>query len=232
MCQPVSTGGIRGIPRFSTFFDALYNYIEQDNLYKSSNPNGVLDTDCWGNNNHNKIVPILQCPSDSSSSNGICVSGASGWAASSYAPVWNLFGNTRTVTSLPPPGGGWYKTHSTFNIGNIPDGTSNQIGIVERFGSFPAYGWSNAAVWPQDNAHWGWNQYGAVYGPWGLYIPQTSARPTGTNPAHPFYPNSGHPVCMILLMDGSTRSVSSSITQTTWSRVCQPSDGNVLGNDW
>jgi hypothetical protein len=247
LLNPDSPGNIVGIPRFSSFFNTLYPYIEQDNLYKRANIN-ANDQDCWGNGNHAGIVPILQCPSDSSSANGICASGATGWAAGSYAPVQMLFGNSRVATSvfLPSWGTTGWKTYSTFNIGNIPDGTSNQIAILERFGSFPAYGWSNAPMYPEDNAHWGWNQYGSAFAwtttgvvyagnaPAGVnwWVPQTSSRPTGLNAAHPHYPNSGHPVCMLLLMDGSTRSVSSSISQLTWNAVLQPSDGAVLGNDW
>ena len=54
-----------------------------------------------------------------------------------------------------PPGWAGFQG-SQYNIGNIPDGTSNTVGIVERFTSLPAYGWSNAAFYPQAG-WWGWN---------------------------------------------------------------------------
>ena len=37
---------------------------------------------------------------------------------------------------------------------------------------------------------------------------------------------------MVALGDGSVRSVSPSISWTTWTRACNPSDGNPLGPDW
>jgi prepilin-type N-terminal cleavage/methylation domain-containing protein len=42
-----------------------------------------------------------------------------------------------------------------------------------------------------------------------------------------------HPgALMVALGDGSVRSVSTSISWTTWFRACHPSDGNPLGSDW
>jgi prepilin-type N-terminal cleavage/methylation domain-containing protein len=42
-----------------------------------------------------------------------------------------------------------------------------------------------------------------------------------------------HPgVLMAGLGDGSVRTVSTSISWTTWNYACNPSDGNVLGTDW
>jgi prepilin-type N-terminal cleavage/methylation domain-containing protein len=43
-------------------------------------------------------------------------------------------------------------------------------------------------------------------------------------------PHSG--ALMVGLGDGSVRSVSPSISWTTWTRACNPKDGNPLGNDW
>jgi len=37
---------------------------------------------------------------------------------------------------------------------------------------------------------------------------------------------------LVLLMDGSVRMVSPSVSQVTWARALVPNDGNVLGNDW
>ncbi|WP_143392856.1 H-X9-DG-CTERM domain-containing protein [Fimbriiglobus ruber] len=39
-------------------------------------------------------------------------------------------------------------------------------------------------------------------------------------------------VMNVALGDGSVRTVSASISQTTWSYACDPQDGNVLGSDW
>jgi hypothetical protein len=43
---------------------------------------------------------------------------------------------------------------------------------------------------------------------------------------------SPHSVMIVSLGDGSVRSVSASISATTWKIACNPKDGNPLGNDW
>jgi prepilin-type N-terminal cleavage/methylation domain-containing protein len=39
-------------------------------------------------------------------------------------------------------------------------------------------------------------------------------------------------VMLTMLGDGSVRSVSAGVTAPTWTAVCDPRDGNVLGSDW
>jgi hypothetical protein len=39
-------------------------------------------------------------------------------------------------------------------------------------------------------------------------------------------------VTMVLLCDGSTRAVSTAISQHTWAQAIVPDDGQVLGGDW
>jgi hypothetical protein len=39
-------------------------------------------------------------------------------------------------------------------------------------------------------------------------------------------------VCLVGIMDGSTRNVSTSISGTTWVRVLWPDNGFTLGSDW
>jgi len=215
-------GGGGGNPGWMPFFFSLYPHIEQTAIYNRSN-----GTDAWGNSGHNSVVPILQCPSDPTPAAGLVTTGAGGWAGSSYAPVHAMFSGANVAGTA-----GQTVSVSKYKIGNIPDGTSNQVGIVERYSCFPAYGWSNASVYPTSSGNWGWNSQGSTYGPWGWYTPQINASPSGSNPAHPYYPNTGHSTCMVLLMDGSVRGVSSGVGGTTWSYVCTPDDRNVLGSDW
>jgi len=205
------------------FFFSIYPYMEQTAIVSRAQ-----GTDAWGNSNHNAIVKSLICPADSSTNAGIASTGANGWFAGSYAPIHLVFGSSYTYDS----GKGAYITRSKYTIGNIPDGSGNTVGIVERFGQLTAYGWSNATVYPMDTAYWGWNSQGSVYGPWGAYTPQVSARPSGSNPAHPYYPNSAHPTCQVMMMDGAIRSVSGSVNGTSWTYAITPDDGQVLPGNW
>jgi len=210
------------------FWYLLLPYIEQDNVFKRAIGTGQG----WTGSpvqNHGAVIKNYLCPSDSSHNAGIAVNG---WAATSYAPVYQFFASANTYNSTT----GVYVSQSKYTIGNIPDGTSNQVGIVERYGSHPYYGWSNAWCYPESASNWGWNSNGSVYGPWGLYTPQINPplrNYVGSNqPAHPYYPNTAHSTCQVLVMDGSVRGVSASVSSTTWTYVCTPDDGNVLPSNW
>jgi len=200
------------------FYYQMYFQIEQDNVARVSN-----GSDAWGNNGHNKVIKTYQCPSDASMNSGL---GLHGWAGASYSPTHAMF------AVVPDPVVTWAGScASRFLIGNIPDGTSNTVGLVERFGSFPAYGWSSSAMYPIGGP-WSWNSVGCVFGPWGWYVPQIRPPLQGSNPAHPYMPNTNHSSCNVLLMDGSVRGVSAAVNGTTWSYVCTPDDGQVIGSNW
>ena len=205
---------------WQTHLYIILPFIEQDAVQKISLGRGG----CWDNGGHNKVIKTFQCPSDSSSNNGI--SPPTGWAVSCYVPVQQLFGSNLFAD---PSKAGQTVQVSSYTIGNIPDGSSQQIGTVERFGHFPTYNWSALWAHPASGANWGWNQWSTAYGPWGLYLPQIGLNP---NQAHPYYPNTRHSVELVLLMDGSVRGVSASISQATWNAACQPADGAVLGGNW
>ena len=228
--------GLSGNPEYtsSPFFFTLLPYIEQDNIYRQSSLSGAS----WGNGGHATVVKTLLCPSDSSHQNGL--SPPVGWATTSYGRNYFLFDS---ATRLNGPSG-HYSTISKYTIGNIPDGTSNTIGIVERFGYMSNYGWSG--LWThhaQERVHWGYSQWAPCYGPWisngdpaqGIgnvrnYLPQFGVR---ANVAHPYYPNGGHPTTNIVaLMDGSVRGVNAGISPLTWEGAILPDDGAILGNNW
>jgi len=214
------------------FFFSLYPYIEQQQLY-----NRAINSQAgWNAGNHVAVVPTLVCPSDPTMTNGLS---PNGWAGASYAPSIDMFAQVNPYNS----GKQAAIAQSQYKIGNIPDGTSNTIGIVERFAGCPYYGWSNGAIYPMSFSYWGFNSNGSAYGTgqsgggWGRYQPMIQPpiynySPSGLQPAHPFYPTTGHPVLMVGLMDGSVRAVSQSITATTWNNALMPADGNPLGADW
>jgi len=220
-------GGLVGNPAYpgNPFFFALLPYIEQDNVYRTVGASSVS----WGNNGHQTVIKAYLCPSDSSHNNGIATN--VGWAISSYSRNYQMFdtgGGYQTAL-------GYYYTLPKYSIGNIPDGTSQTIGIVERYAYMQAYNW--ASLWShhgQDKYHWGYQQWAPVYGhpSWGngTYLPQIGIRP---NAAHPYYPNSGHATSVqALMMDGSVRGVSGGVSQTTWYYAVWPDEGGVLGPDW
>jgi prepilin-type N-terminal cleavage/methylation domain-containing protein len=93
---------------------------------------------------------------------------------------------------------------------------------------------------PTYNALWGRNV--TRQNEWGVPAArmdfwESSTVPFYTNPVRgycqPHVPTSPHSGVMVCgLGDGSVRTVSSSVTGTTWRNACIPDDGHVLGSDW
>jgi prepilin-type N-terminal cleavage/methylation domain-containing protein len=217
---------------WSNFWFYLYPYLEQSALYNLPAGQGA----CWNNGVATSIVKVLICPSDPTNTTGLATTGANGWSATSYAPVMQLFGSLNQTDPAATAAGIWNAmSFSQFNIGNIPDGTSLQVGVVERVGSFPAYGWSNTITYPMGGP-WGWNSVGSQYGPWGLYLPliqpPLNSWQGNRQPAHPYYPVTYHPAMQTLMMDGHVIGVTGTVDQNAWNAVCQPSDGAVVDGSW
>jgi len=217
------------------FWFQLLPFVEQQPIVNAAIGTGAG----WGNNNHNKVLKVMQCPADATAGNGI--SPYTGWATTSYAPNYWMFGSQNQLINNT-----FYCTMGKFNIGNIADGTSNTIGIVERVSNFSSYSWSNMWNYPTSHSYWGWTQWQSSYGyftTWGgtpagadylnqganAYLPQTSVR---ANQAHPYYPNTFHPTEQVLMMDGQVKSVTSSVSQATWNRAVSPDDGLPMNSDW
>jgi prepilin-type N-terminal cleavage/methylation domain-containing protein len=79
------------------------------------------------------------------------------------------------------------------------------------------------------------NEFGVPVARMDFY--QSATVPFFTTPApgfaHPHVPASPHSGAMVCVLgDGSVRTVSTSISGTTWRNACIPDDGNVLGSDW
>jgi len=211
------------------FWYNLLPYIEQQNVYQRAYYYGSGWSGPNGQQNYNQVIKTYLCPSDPTPSQGI--SPNISWAEASYAPNYYMFG-----TSNPyDPSTGAYQNQSQYNIGNVPDGLSNTIGVMERFGYFAIYGWNNSWCYPMSTSYWGYNSYGSAAQYWGFYLPQINPRLNtnlGWPYAHPYYPNTAHSTEQVLMMDGSVRGVSAAVSQTTWNNVVQPADGNVIGPDW
>jgi len=245
-------GGGASSPTWITFWYAMLPYVEQGPLYNRALGSGAG----WGNGNHNAVVPLYGCPSDPTYNQGINSNGGNGstWSVTSYAPNWGMFATNLFVDQTY---GAW-QTRSRYNIGNIPDGTSNTVGVVERYSQFPAYpGYANVFVYPCSQPYWGWVNACSIYGgsytnpgnppslPFSNWYPPASiaganyiqimppvlATP-GQAAAHYQQVNTGHPVAQTMLMDGSVRGVGATVTYQAWIWACTPEDGNPLPQNW
>jgi len=210
----------------------LLPFLEQDALYKAGmSGNGTPppagtgggDANFWssavpGLSGPVRTAPVkvFQCPSDSTLTNGWSAVQVGGWMGSSYAANWQLFGHPSGL--------------ARYNVGNIPDGTSNTVGFVEKLAACGSAGnlWSHP--WPSD--------WGPYYG-----YPQNNYQLPPMIQPFPAYganaqcdrdrASTGHSgVCQVAMMDGSVRGVTAAVSPTTWWIAVGPEDGQVLPSDW
>jgi len=225
--------GLSGSPQYASnpFHFALLPYVEQDNMYRAVAGSGAS----WGNANGVNgqttqcYVKGYVCPSDGSQANGARPSNQGGWTVTSY------FRNYFLTDAINKWNGSYNLTQSKYQIGNIPDGTSNTIGGIERYAC--TNGESYCGLWTHHHTEryvWGYSQWTPAIGQWSNQPPQIGARVcnSGTGCAQYHQPNSGHSsTVQVLMMDGSVRGVSNT-NQTNWTYATSPDDGNVLPGNW
>jgi len=216
------------------FLANLLPYIEQDNIYKIGQPYVNSFWDAPGVTSPSGTIRTLvlkpfQCPSDPTLSNGFAANQVNAWGGSSYAGNFQLFGMGSAGARFG--GTNWA---AKYNIGNIPDGASNTVGVTEKWAACSASnGGGNLWSWP--GGDWGpdWCPTFAN-SPWGRnwnQVPQIKPIPYNSV-CDASRPATGHSTCQTLLMDGSVRGVSSGVSQQTWIYAITPDDGQVLGTNW
>jgi len=220
--------GCTGNPTYpgAPFHYSMLPYIEQDNMWRAVSASGAS----WGNANgvngasNQMAVKTFVCPSDSSHSNNSRPTDPSGWVITSYFRNYYLFDRVARYN------GSYNLTTAGYTIGNIPDGTSNTVAVIERYAC--TNGNSYCGLWTyhgQDRYVWGYYQWAPVVGQWSQNAPQIGARVANANY---YQPNSGHSsTVQVLLMDGSVRGVSN-VSQTTWTYAVTPDDGQPLPSNW
>ena len=234
---------------------ALLPYLEQDALYKMAiTPwTGMSAQDPWSwdapvpgtpsGTLRTKTLKAYNCPSDPTYSSGFPTNQVNGWAGTSYAANYMVFGKGWVVTYIG--GNGKPDSNSSFTIATVPDGTSNVVGFGERVvtcntrdGSATITAGGNLLWWPGGN--WWWSAHD-----WGPTMANGGQGGQGNNWNQPpmvsvsnadkcdrSRPSSSHNTCQVLMLDGSARGVGSSVTQATWQQAITANDGVPLGSDW
>jgi prepilin-type N-terminal cleavage/methylation domain-containing protein len=228
-----------------TVFDWLLPYVEQDPLFKASklNVNTAVNASPTPHVFAQPVKAYL-CPSEPKPAgpNGEYLGSTTNgrqdlWAIGNYAANYLVFGNPTAPTTTQRREGA-ARIPTTFQ-----DGTSEVIMYTERYGTCGSSGVANSAstfgnLWSDSNSVWR-----------PLFcINNASKEPTsaGYNTCQVFQvqPNwitecdsvraqSGHTAGInVCLGDGTVRFVSGAINPTTWANLCDPQDGNPVGNDW
>ena len=220
------------------FLAILLPYMEQDPIWKAGTTLNTVNKGFWDGPTPGTAsgtvrtaqMKAYQCPADSTISGGYSVVQVGGWMGASYAGNYQVFGTGRDT--------GWGTSYiATYTVANIPDGASNVVGIAEKMAACGSRG--NLWSWP--GGDWG------AFSDWApIFAASGGAAPTlnwnGAPQIQPIpwqttcdqsRPSSMHAGSMqVAMMDGSGRSVSTSVTPQTWINVILPDDGAVLGNDW
>jgi prepilin-type N-terminal cleavage/methylation domain-containing protein/prepilin-type processing-associated H-X9-DG protein len=221
-CAYEGVGTPQGTREGSLFY-FLLPYIEQDNVYKLGGPQG--DAYIGGFNSlatpaANTIKSYL-CPSDPTTTPP--PTWTNGWVVGSYADNNEVFGD--------PNWPGWANGGASIHAAlpkSIPDGTSNTIGVAEKYarcnnsGTLWAHGEWNPAWEPRFNT---WMNRG----PSSKFQVQPSPNPATSSSCDNTRPASAHSNGMnVLLMDGSVRFLSASIDPNVWWYACTPAGGEVF----
>jgi prepilin-type N-terminal cleavage/methylation domain-containing protein len=191
-------------------------------------------------------VPVFQCPSDASMSDGQ-PSGMPTQGGASYACNFFAFGAGNTTT---PPYAGWTWFATNRIPASFPDGTSNTILFVEKYARCeypPAKMTGGGNMWAHAGVNSGQSWWPVVMSPDYLqYNPgcvgpnaaalfQLQPSPfTGTGAKCDWTrASSGHTGSIQTgLADGSVRSVTPGISPATWWFAFTPAGGEVMPSDW
>src|SRR5437764_599757 len=128
-----------------TMFQFLLQYIEKDDIYRQ------LDINAYAGGQYPQIIPILICPSDPSSSRGMCnttYGGANNWAISNYGGNNYVFGSPKSGSTV-----GRNKLADII----AADGLSNTIFFAEMYGTCGNSGNSAllwGSLWADANSIW------------------------------------------------------------------------------
>jgi prepilin-type N-terminal cleavage/methylation domain-containing protein len=220
---PTANGPYAG-RRGYTLLIFILPFIEQEAYWQKASS---LPTTGYGLGKQR--IKTYLCPSDSSPSGGSGVNTASGGLyVSNYGANYLVFGD---------PANGSLEGAARIPA-SFPDGMSNTVLYAEKFGTCGNTG----SLWSDTNPDW---RPAFCLPSIGGYSDTAKINPAGY-PACPLFQTTGHAtgcdikrahalhgsVINVCLGDGSVRTVSSTISPTTWAAACDPRDGEPLGGDW
>jgi prepilin-type N-terminal cleavage/methylation domain-containing protein len=210
--------------RRGTLFFYLLPYVEQTALFEAS------QGDCYANSRitnglgnraaRGQVIKEFVCPSDPTDADSVH---SADWALSSYEMNFQAFANRQPILNAPAK-----------SLRDMQDGTSKTLIFAESLQRCGSSGtiWSHGS-W---NLHWmpifgggarddGTNPLTTGTGS----VPQQGQRQADCNPLRSTA--SAHPgVISVAMGDGSIRTINKDIDGTTWWRLVQVADGEVIGD--
>jgi len=219
-----NTEVVNGLPYGGNCFWMMLPFMEQDNVFKGTVPGvsyfGWFDGPPSVNSGDPRapeaqIFKTFLCPSDPR--NSPAAPWANGWAYTNYVANYQVFANPAT----------WDTTMQARIPASIPDGTSQTILFAEQLTNCQGY----SRLWAHGNWDYNWMPAFETWvesGPGAMF----QVMPTQAQCDH-FRASTGHPAGMqVCLADGSVRTLSQSMSATTYWYACTPAGGETLGADW
>jgi len=221
----LTVGNFKGVVGY-TLFHWLMPYVDQAPLFNMLNP-----TTNYAGIQYDRVVPMFICPTDTSHDSGKCKTtngGANAWGITNYAGNYYAFGDPSKASME-----GTNTIPSTFT-----DGTTNTILFAEIYATCGSTGNVSSAygsLWADSNSVWrpvfGTNS--TVKTPAAAGYPQVlkfQVQPRFDLTCDPARAQSSHTGgIQVCLGDGSVRFLSQNMNDQVWGYLCDPRDGNVIG---
>jgi len=246
-----------GIPPNSTNVVAIFAQPIKTYLCPSdpTAPTNGINTNTAGGNNG----PLMYAPDTSNSAAGSTTgagynfstpafANAPPWGACSYACNYLVFGNQYSTTATVPTvlnPDGWPMTGPAPGalpklLATFGDGSANTILFAEKYSQCQ---WSQVGPTPTTGALtggnlWAFDSDNCSFAPaFAMESPWADGTKFQLNPTsfqcNAAYAQTGHNGGMVVAMgDASARTVSQSVSATTFMSVCTPNGGEILGSDW
>ncbi len=209
----------------------LLPYIEQDNVGKLSNLNSprnpsIDDGATATQSLASKVINVYLCPSDATREP--TAQWTNGWVIGNYIANHDAFHN--------PNDGGWmsaWDSGATSYQASLDrtyqDGTSNTIGVTEAYAHCRGSGtlWAHETVTPDWHAMFNdWNARGVASK---FQVQPRQSTDTSINQCNPYLPQMIHSGAInVMLLDGSVRGVSPSISDVAWAAALTPSGTETI----
>jgi len=227
-----------------TVFYFILPYIEQDNVYKTTNDHS------W---NSTAVIPIYIAPADATAPSNGLMPNWSNRGAISYGANGYVLGVENNQNQGATGNTGFSSKISLPQISS-QDGTSNTVAFAERFATCSDWTWSGSnAVLSAGPFYrvWGEDGQGPFTGNNRKYSPVVFYGVAGIPFYAPDFGKSNNPgsnqgaipncdsvqalstaVCQVGMFDGHIRGVANGISLPTWTNAWRHDDGQPLGSDW
>jgi prepilin-type N-terminal cleavage/methylation domain-containing protein len=226
---PDAAGSVQAPTKNISVLVYLLPFVEQGNLYNTAMQVGLYPTAANKTNSPaSTVLKVYRSPRDSSTIDQYTDGNGYVWGIGNYA-------FNEAVFTDP-----WVTWNPRYTLtAGIPDGTSNTVLFGEQYGHCG-----------KEYKRWAWYPPSSESTASEFHPPDLS-KANNTNPktwSPPSAPPQSQPLvsacnvhniqgfdgggALVVMADGSVRTVSTSISGTTWYAAMFPADGLTLGSDW